>query len=132
MLQTNGDVVCNFCPLQGNYEISIQHRNTLETWASNSISLSNEITYYDFTTAANKAYGDNQVEIENGIFAFYSGDLNQDENIDLLDLSILDTDINNFEFGYFATDINGDGNVDLLDGPNVEDNVNNFIFVSKP
>jgi len=132
LLQTNGDVVCNFCPLQGNYEISIQHRNTIETWASNSISLSNEITNYDFTTAANKAYGDNQVEIENGIFAFYSGDLNQDENIDLLDLSILDTDINNFEFGYFATDINGDGNVDLLDGPNVEDNVNNFIFVSKP
>jgi len=62
----------------------------------------------------------------------YSGDLNQDENIDLLDLGDIETDINNFQFGYFATDINGDGNVDLLDGPIVENNINGFIFSSHP
>ncbi len=73
------------------------------------------ITNYDFTLAANKTYGNNLLEIMLGVFAFYSGYINQDVSIDLLNLGDIETDINNFEFGYFATDINGDGNVDLLD-----------------
>jgi hypothetical protein len=89
-------------------------------------------TYYDFTTSANKAYGANQSEVENGVWALFSGDINQDENIDLLDLNNIEIDINNFLFGYLATDINGDGNVDLLDIPIVEGNINDFIFSLKP
>jgi hypothetical protein len=58
--------------------------------------------------------------------------VSQDENIDLLDAFLIETDINNFEFGYFASDINGDGNVDLLDSPVVEDNINSFIFSAHP
>ena len=90
------------------------------------------ITNYDFTTAANKAYGSNQIEMEPGIWALFSGDLNTDDNIDLLDLSPLEADINNFSFGHFATDINGDGNVDLLDNPLLEQNINNFVFSIHP
>ena len=54
------------------------------------------------------------------------------ENVDLLDLANLETDINDFQFGYFVTDINGDGNADLLDVPVLEENVNNFIFSNHP
>lgn len=57
---------------------------------------------------------------------------NQDENADLLDQSILESDIANFNFGYFATDLNGDGNVDLLDSPILDVNVNNFIYSNHP
>jgi hypothetical protein len=72
------------------------------------------------------------VEVDPGVWAFYSGEINQDENIDLLDVALMEDDINNFQFGYFATDINGDGNVDLLDLPKPELNVNNFIFSAHP
>lgn len=54
------------------------------------------------------------------------------QNLHLLDLGDIETDINNFEFGYFASDINGDGNVDLLDAPTVESNINGFVFSSHP
>ena len=70
--------------------------------------------------------------METGIWAFYSGELNFDENIDLLDQSLLEVDINNFASGYLATDLNGDGNVDLLDSPVIETNINGFIFSNHP
>ena len=74
----------------------------------------------------------NQSEVSPGVWAFYTGDINQDENADLFDLSILETDITNFQSGYFATDLNGDGNVDLLDNPVLEENINDFIFSNHP
>ena len=60
------------------------------------------------------------------------GFANADENIDLLDLAILETDILSFQSGYYATDLNGDGNVDLLDGSIIEDNINEFIYSIHP
>lgn len=132
LIKQNGDIKINGLGTMGqSYYIVLKHRNAIETWSAvpNTIS---EITNYNFTTAANKAYGDNMIEVEPNIFAFYSGDINQDENVDLIDASILETDINAFQFGYYATDINGDGNVDLLDAPIVENNINGFIFSSHP
>ncbi len=133
MLQTDGTATCTIQSSipSGNHYLVIKHRNTVESWSKEPIAIT-PITTYDFTTAANKAYGDNQIEVESGIWAFYSGDLNADENIDLLDLSIVQNDITNFEFGYIATDLNGDGNVDLLDAPIVEGNVNDFVFSYHP
>ncbi len=132
VIQTNGTVTFSgTVPAGQSYYIVIKHRNTVETWSTNPVLL-NENTTYDFSTAANKAFGDNQVQVGTNQWAFYSGDLNQDENVDLLDLSTLETDINNFQFGYFATDLNGDGNVDLLDSPLLEININNFVFASHP
>ena len=132
LLHTDGTVTCNFPTIFGWHYISVSHRNTVQTWSSDSILLGPNPTNYDFTTAANKAYGDNMIEIEPGIWAFYTGDLNHDENVDLLDLSILENDINNFAYNYIATDINGDGNADLLDIPIIEDNINNFIGSIQP
>ena len=71
-------------------------------------------------------------EVSAGVWAMFSGDINQDENVDLLDLSILDSSISNFDFGYVSTDINGDSNVDLLDNPIIEENINQFIFSVHP
>ena len=132
ILQTNGQLSFNGTAAIGQaYYIIIKSRNIIETWSANPV-MFNENTFYDFTTDANKAYGNNQSQVAIGVWALYSGDLNADENVDLLDLVDIETDINNFEFGYFATDINGDGNVDLLDAPIVENNINAFIFSSHP
>ncbi len=132
VIPTNGQISLNGLSQIGqSYYIVIKHRNTVETWSANPVTM-NEITSYDFTAAANKAFGNNQIEVNPGVWAFYSGDINQDENVDLLDLSTLETDVSNFAFGYFATDINGDGNVDLLDSPVMETNINGFVFSNHP
>ncbi len=131
LVQTNGNILRNF-PSSGTYYISVLHRNGIETWSKNPVSISAFAPSYNFTTSANKAYGDNMVEVESGKWAIYSGDVNGDRNVDLLDLSEVETDINNFQYGYFVTDINGDGNVDLLDNPLLEANINAFVFSMHP
>jgi len=132
LLNTNGNATCTFPSITGNYYVAVKHRNGLQTWSSVPVSVGVAPITYDFSNTAGKAYGSNQTEVETGVWALYSGDLNLDENIDLLDLSNLELDINTFIFGYYATDINGDGNVDLLDAPVVEGNINNFIFSFHP
>lgn len=133
--QTNGTLTCNFSSylFNSSYYIVIRHQNALTTWSANPVLLTAN-TIYDFSTSATKAYGNNQIDLSgNGaIWALYSGDINQDENIDLIDASILEYDVNNFQFGYLVTDLNGDGNVDLLDSPTLEANINNFIFSNYP
>ena len=72
------------------------------------------------------------IEVEPGVWAIYTGDINQDENIDLTDYTLYEFDASNFLFGYRPTDIDGDGTVDLLDSPILENNLFNFIFSSHP
>ncbi len=132
ILQTNGQLIFSGTAVIGqSYYVVLKHRHAIETWSANTVLLSGNTTY-DFTTGANKAYGDNQIEIDPGVWALYSGDIVIDGNVDLLDLGLLENDINNFEFGYFASDLNGDGTVDLLDAPIMEANINAFVFSSHP
>ncbi|HOZ75744.1 MAG TPA: hypothetical protein PLI38_10860, partial [Flavobacterium sp.] len=89
---------------------------------------------YDFSNAANKAYGSNQVQVDSSPvrFAFYSGDLNQDENIENTDFTIQEVDITNSEFGDRPADLNGDGVVDNSDADFLINNANNFIYSQHP
>ncbi len=132
LLNTNGTASCSYPVAPGNYYIVIKHRNTVQTWSAAPVAISAIPSVYNFSTAANKAYGNNMKEVEPAIWAFYTGDINQDENVDLLDLGEMEFDITNFAFGYFPTDLNGDGNVDLLDNPMAEENINNFVFSDHP
>lgn len=129
LLNTNGTISADFTNT-GSFYVVLKHRNGIQTWSKFPILIDG--SSYDFTTDASKAFGDNQILIAPGIYALYSGDLNQDENMDLLDMSLLETEINNFGFGYLAPDINGDGNVDLLDSPIAETNINGFIYSIHP
>ncbi len=82
--------------------------------------------------AQNNAYGDNQKEVEPGVFAIYSGDINQDGFMDLIDQGILDNDLQNFTSGYVLSDLNGDSFVDLIDQGILDNNIFNFIGVISP
>ncbi|HNF71495.1 MAG TPA: dockerin type I domain-containing protein, partial [Chitinophagaceae bacterium] len=132
VLNQNGTLSCNFPALSGPYFIAVRHRNALETWSANPVNFNMGVANYDFTSSASMAFGANQTMVSPGVFALYSGDVNQDQNIDLLDWPMVDNDVSNFEFGYFTTDLNGDGNVDLLDLSVLEPGINNFIFTVKP
>jgi hypothetical protein len=132
-LKTNGTAICNF-PIvnDGNYYLVIKHRNAIQTWSATPIYLNSSPLIYDFSDAANKAFGANLVELQIGVFGLYSGDVNQDENVDNSDYSIWESDANDFSFGFYATDLNGDGNVDNTDYSIWEANSNNYIFSIHP
>jgi hypothetical protein len=134
LLHQDGTAHCVFQNLNGNYYVVVKHRNAIETWSALPIAIGPTPATYNFTTAASKAYGNNQADLlgDGTTWGFYSGDIAVDENIDLIDLGALENDISVFAFGYMATDMNGDGNVDLLDSPIIELNVSNFIFASHP
>jgi hypothetical protein len=133
VLQQNGTASCTFPPLTGSKYIVVKHRSALQTWSANPVPMVTNVSY-DFSTAATQAYGDNQIEISTtpSIWALYSGDVIIDENMDLLDLGAVESDISNFTYGYVPTDLNGDGNVDLLDSPMLESNISNFIYSIHP
>lgn len=131
ILNTNGTATTTFANA-GNFYIVIKHRNSLQTWSAVPVTIGTTAITYNFSNAISKAFGSNQVNMGAGVFAFYSGDINGDENIDISDLNILENDINNFTYGYLSTDLNGDGNVDVLDDTNLSTNLNNFISTLRP
>ncbi len=129
VLQTNGTILVNFIQPDGQYHIVIRHRNTVQTWSSLPLFCSASTPLYDFSTGANKAFGNNQIEVEPNVWAFYTGDLNQDDFIDGNDFPAFDTDsFNGVNSIYVATDMNGDGFVDGNDFPVFD--VNSFNGVS--
>ena len=82
--------------------------------------------------STNNAYADNQAEVEPGVFAIFSGDINQDGFVDPFDNSILQADILNFAFGYVDADLNGDGYVDPYDQQIYQKNSLNFVSTIHP
>ena len=138
ILRTDGTLHASFPPgVSGSEYIAVKGRNMIQSWSALPVSFTAPVVNYNFSTAASQTYGGNCKMIDDpfvvmNFWAFFSGDINQDENIDLIDAIIMEDDISNFSFGYKAPDLNGDGNVDLLDSPVMEGNINNFIFASHP
>ena len=116
------------------YYIVIRHRNSIETWSSVWVPSYHDTITYDFTSAANKAFGSNMVQVDASpsVFAIYSGDVNQDGTIDGSDLSLIDNDISSFSSGYLLTDLNGDQFVDASDAALADNNAYRFISVMRP
>ena len=69
---------------------------------------------YDFTTASNKAFGNNMILIESK-WCIYGGDVNQDGFVESTDVNIVFTDNVNGAMGYVSTDLNGDNFTDAED-----------------
>jgi hypothetical protein len=67
-----------------------------------------------------------------GVYAFYNGDINQDEIIDNSDSDTLFFDIENSNFGFISTDLNGDGSADNSDTDSFFVNVQSSIFSNHP
>lgn len=119
----------------GNYYLQIKNRNAIETWSMNPI-LNTEggTTLYDFTSATSQAFGNNMklVDSSPNKFAFFSGDVNKDETVDLDDIVTIFNDANAFVSGYVVTDLTGDNIVDLNDLTIAYNNSNVFVSVIRP
>ena len=114
------------------YWIQINHRNSVEAWSSTPVSFSNDLLTFGFTSSASQAYGGNLIEVATGIFAIYSGDVNQDGTVDATDIAMIDNDAANFVAGYVETDLTGDGFVDATDLTIADNNAYNFVGVIRP
>ncbi len=120
---TNGIGTFAF-PLSSNgnsYYLVIHHRNSLETWSSAPILVNNSFDY-NFSASQSQAYGDNLVEVEPGIFALWSGDVNQDGLIDESDFTSVESQVINLGFGYYPSDLTGDGLIESSDYSLIENN----------
>lgn len=116
LLRTNGVAVCSFpTGPSGSFYIAVKNSNIIQTWSATPQLVGTVPLNYDFSTASNKAYGNNMKNLGVGVFGFYSGDINRDDVIDGTDATFLDHDVFNSEFGIKATDLNGDGSVDGSD-----------------
>lgn len=91
LLQRDGDIVdidggnsaVSFEGLAlGDYSVVVRHRNHLGVKSSSTVSMSPGTTAtYDFTTAATQAVGDQQVELEAGVYGIYGGNANGESAI---------------------------------------------------
>jgi hypothetical protein len=118
--------------IDSSYYIVIKHRNSIETWSASAFRVIPVGSTYNFKNAANKAYGNNLSNLGNGVFAIYSGDINQDGSIDFADYPSLDITSQNGVLGYDANDLNGDASVDFADYPILDINSNNGIISIRP
>jgi hypothetical protein len=133
ILQTDGTAIASFsAAANGSYYLSVKHRNAVNTWSATPVTIGPAVINYDFTTAATQAFGSNQVEVEPGVWAFYSGDIDQDYFVDSPDYSLWDADYNLGSIGAFPTDLDGDGFVDLPDYAIWEGNYINGVSSSQP
>jgi hypothetical protein len=104
--------------------LKVNHRNSIETWSAAPLLILYS-TSYDFSNNASKAFASNLTEVDNGIWAMYNADMNQDEYIDPYDFRVFLTASLNFANGYSTADLNGDGFVDPFDfSLYLEDNLN--------
>jgi pectate disaccharide-lyase len=127
-LNTNGQgiVALSKVLLNTNYYITLKHRNSVETWSS-LITFSNSNPTYDFTTAQNKAYNNNLIQVGSK-WCLYSGDVNQDGWVTSDDYTGVDNDNFNYDY-HIVNDINGDGFVTSDDYTFIDNN--NFSYIQR-
>jgi hypothetical protein len=115
----------------GNYYIVVKHRNSLQIWSASPVNLSGTSLSYNFTTGANKAFGNNQFVFSDGKAALYSGDVNQDNVINSTDFNTVNSNVNQFLIGYLTSDLTGDRCVEASDYSLIE-NHSGGVTISKP
>jgi hypothetical protein len=117
------------------YYLEVTHRNALTTWSAAPVSFVNGDASIAYSVDKIYAYGNNEIQVDTSpynVFAFYSGDVNQDGFIDLTDVLTIYNSANSFLTGYVATDLTGDSIVDLTDMLLAYNNSVKFVSVMKP
>jgi hypothetical protein len=137
VLHTDGTLTAVFpgATLNNSYYVALKHRNSIETWSAEPVTIAS-VGSYDFSTSMSSAYGDGfndpMKSVSGGKYAIYAGDVNQDGSIDLFDAQIVENGATGLFFGYDSSDCNGDGLIDLFDLQLIENNGTILIFAARP
>lgn len=109
----------------------ITHRNSIETFAASTLNFTSFGLTYDFTTSSSQAYGSNQILLGTE-YCIYSGDINQDGEVNNSDEVTVSNDASNFLAGYVQSDISNDNFVDGSDAAIVSNNAYNHVISIGP
>lgn len=110
----------------GDYFIVVKTINSIETWSGTGFQYYAEnLMNYDFTVSDSSAFGNN-LTLKGTKYCVYSGDINNDDFIDLDDVLSTFNDAIIFSSGYIITDLNGDNITDLNDILIAYNNSSNF------
>jgi lysophospholipase L1-like esterase len=137
LLNKNGNAIVTLpSNLSGGYfYFSINHKNSLETWSAATVRLISGLTY-DFSSNLSKAYNNTLNSpmkfLSTGKYALFSGDVNQDGLINVVDLQKVENTAKSFGFGYSKDDVNGDGVVDIFDLQVIDNNKILFLNKARP
>jgi len=137
VLHTNGTLTAVFpgATLNNSYYVALKHRNSLETWSAEPVTIAST-TSYDFSTSMSSAFGngfnDPMKLISVGKYAIFGGDVNQDGTVDIFDAQITENGASNLLFGYDASDCNGDGSSDIFDLQLIENNSTLLLYYARP
>lgn len=118
----------------GPYYLTINHRNSIETWSDSAISFDKGIIEFSMADTSN-VYGRNLIQVvpsNFGKYCIYNGDVNQDGTVDLTDNQLIDNDAYNYAAGYLVTDLTGDNSVDLSDAAIADNNAFNYVSKIRP
>ena len=133
-LSTSGVAVITIpASYSGSYYITIKHRNSIETATKVPVSFGTSTINYALSTNT-QAYGDYLKNV-NGTFpnyVIYTGDVNQDKSVGVLDMTAVDNKSKSFATGYLVEDINGDGSVGVLDMTIIDNNSKLFVSSHLP
>ena len=94
------------------YTISIKFKNTFHLLSATPILLNGQTVTVDLTVPQNACCN---FDTTYGVAKAFSGDVNYDGSVDLLDLTLWENDYHNNPNGYNNTDVNGDHIVDTVD-----------------
>jgi hypothetical protein len=117
------------------YYVELKHRNALETWSADPVSFVNDAASIAYSADKIYAFGNNEILVDispYNVYAFYSGDVNQDGYIDLTDVIQINNAANTFASGYVLTDLTGNNIVDLTDVLMAYNNATAFVSVIRP
>jgi len=132
-LSTAGAATITTIPgtLNDSYYITIKHRNSVET-TSIPVSFASSTIDVAFTQA--NVYGAYLKSISGTFpkFVIYTGDVNQDKGVGVLDLGLVDNKSKIFATGYLVEDIDGDGSVGVLDLGLIDNNSKLFVASHLP
>jgi hypothetical protein len=139
LIKTDGTISYDISPTSefptvisgGSYYIVLRSRNALETWSASPVLFSDH-TVYDFATSATQSFGPNEVDLGDGSFALWSGDVNQDGAIESSDFNAIENASLLFRTGYYPEDITGDNLVESCDYSLIENNHQLLIFAITP
>ena len=119
--------------LPGRYYIVVETPGCVETWSKEGGELlsGGVVNEYDFTIDDSQAFYENLIFVRNK-YCMYSGDVNQDQIIDLVDIISVYYNSNSFKTADNNTDLTGDNLTDLSDILITENNSKKFVKTRTP
>ena len=136
-LTTSGTATLSI-PVENNgaYYLTIKHRNSLETTSALPVDFSGATINYDFTPAS-QAFDANMttmIEADETVSPplIFSGDVNQDGQVEAEDLNMVGNDATLFAYGYLTTDVYGDGQIEAQDLNITGNNAATFVYKHVP